>query len=105
MRDNKLGEKLRLRREEKGITLVGLSELTGIHHTYLGRIERGTRYPSATSCVKMAGPLGYDEAELLKMAGYLSPDETDERIAKFKETLKGGIQQAMGTLLDKVDTL
>lgn len=105
MKENNFGEQLKARRKEKGLTLAKLSELTGVHTTHLGRIERGERFPSASVLQKMAAPLGYDERQLLKLAGYLSPDETDDRIDKFKLSLKGEIKTAMSTLMDKVDTL
>ena len=105
MTENKFGERVKARRKEKGLTLVELSELTGVDTSYLGRIEQGKRFPSAQILRKLTEPLGYGEAELLKLAGYLSPDRTDERLAKMKETMKGEIRVAMANLLEKVDTL
>jgi len=105
MRDYNLGVKLRERRKEKGLKLIELSELTGVATSYLGRIEGGKRFPSAHVLQKIAGTLGYGEAELLKLAGYLSPDRTDERLAKMKEAIKGEIKTAMSILAEKVDTL
>ena len=40
---------------------------------YLGRIEGGERFPSAHILRKIAKPLGFNEAELLSLTGYLSP--------------------------------
>ena len=73
MTENKFGERVKARRKEKGLTLVELSELTGVDTSYLGRIEQGKRFPSAQILRKLTEPLGYGEAELLKLAGYLSP--------------------------------
>jgi len=105
MRNENLGQMMRGRRKDKGLTLARLSELTGVDTTYLGRIETGKRFPSAGVLQKMASPLGYDEAEILKLAGYLSPDRTDERVARIRELMKGEIKTAMSNLLEKVDTL
>ena len=105
MRNNKLGHTLRCRRKDKGLTLADLSELSGVNISYLGRIETGKRFPSAVILQKVAKPLEYGEAELLKLAGYLSPDRTDERVTKIKDALKGEIKTAMSNLLEKVDTL
>ena len=105
MRENNFGERLKGRRKEKGLTLVQLGALSGVHISYLGRIETCKRYPSAHILRKLAEPLGFEELGLLKMAGYLSPDRIDDRISKFKETMKGEIRQAMSNLLEKVDTL
>ncbi len=41
--------------------------------SYLGRIERGQRFPSASILQKIARPLGFDENELFTLAGYLPP--------------------------------
>lgn len=100
-----LGERLKARRKEMGLTLAKLSKLTGIHASHLGRIERGERFPSAHVLKKLAEPFGFEDRELLQMAGYLSPDKTDQRIAKFKVSLKGEIKTAMSMLMEKVDTL
>jgi len=100
MRNENLGQMLRGRRKDKGLTLTRLSELTGVDTAYLGRIETGKRFPSATILQKMAEPLGYGESEILKLAGYLSPDGTDERVTKIKEALKGEVKTAMSSLLE-----
>jgi len=105
MRENNFGERLKARRQEKGLTLAELHALSGVDISYLGRIERGKRCPSAYILRKLAEPLGFTEVELLKIAGYLSPDRTDDRISKFKDSMKGEISQAMSNLLEKVDTL
>jgi len=105
MRKNNFGERLKARRKEKGLTLVELEALSGVDRSHLSRIELGKRFPSAYILRKLAEPLGFDERELLTMAGYLSPDKTDNRIAKMKESLRGEISQAMSNLLEKVDTL
>lgn len=105
MRTHKLGESLKARRKDKELTLAELEARSGVDLTYLGRIERGERFPSAHVLQKIAAPLGFGEAELLRIAGYLSPDRTDDRIAKFKESIKGEIRVAMANLMEKVDTL
>lgn len=105
MRDYSLGVKLRERRKQEGLTLTELAELTGVDTSYLGRIETGKRFPSAHILRKLAVPLEYSEPELLKMAGYLSPDKIDERITKMKAAMKGEIKTAMSILAEKVDSL
>ena len=105
MNGNRLGESLKARRKEKGLTLTELEALSGVDTSYLGRIENGKRFPSANILRKLAEPLEFTELELLKLAGYLSHDRTDERIAEFKESMRVEIQTAMNNLLDKVETL
>jgi len=55
------------------LTLQQLAHASGISPSYLGRIERGERFPSGHMLRKMAQPLGSEETELLTLAGYLSP--------------------------------
>ncbi|GAI84561.1 unnamed protein product, partial [marine sediment metagenome] len=54
---------------------------------------------------KLAKPLGFTEMELLKLAGYLASDDTDDRIARIKTDLKGLITRSLATLLEAVDQL
>jgi len=105
MRNTDLGQTLRCRRKDKGLTLTKLDELSGVDKSFLGRIETGKRFPSAGVLQKIAEPLGYGEAEILKLAGYLTPDRIDERVTNIKEALKGEVKTAMSTLLEKVDAL
>ena len=88
-----------------GLTLRPLSELAGVSASYLWRIENGERRPSASVLCRLAKPLGFTELEILKLAGYLLPDKTDERIARFKNEIKGEITLSMTKLLDRVDRL
>ena len=55
------------------MTLGELAAKSGVSSSHLGRIERGERFPSARILRKMTKPLGFDEAELLTHAGFLSP--------------------------------
>ena len=101
----KLGETLKAHREAKGLSRRELSSQSGIHWTYLAKIEKGDRHPSATVLRQLAEPLGFSEAELLKLGGYLSTDQVDDRIAKAKSRLKTEIESAMTDLTKKVDSL
>lgn len=69
---NDLGEVLKLRRVMMPLTLHELSARSGVSPSYLGRIERGDRFPSGRILRKLAEPLGFEETELLALAGYLS---------------------------------
>lgn len=46
--------------------------MSGVSQSYLGRIERWERFPSAHVLRKIAKPLGFEEDELFALAGYLS---------------------------------
>lgn len=68
-----LGRMLKQQRLMIPLTLRKLAAITGISPSYLGRIEKGARFPSASILRRMAKPLGFDESELFALAGYLSP--------------------------------
>ena len=63
---------LKQRRVMLSLTLKDLAALSGISPSYLGRIEKGNRFPSAAILKKMAEPLNFTESELFLLAGYLS---------------------------------
>ena len=69
MRDtNKLGEFLRTRREELGLTQRQLSQKIGVEGSHVAFIESGRRKPSLKLVGRMADTLGVDRQELLVLA-------------------------------------
>jgi len=78
---NDLGRILKQRRVMIPLTLQELAAASGVSASHIGRIERGNRFPSASTLQKIAKPLGFSEAELFTVAGYLGPQPspiTDE---------------------------
>ena len=71
-----LGGILKRRRQSMSLSLRKLSQLSGISPSYLGRLESGERFPSASVLKKIARPLGIEEIELFSLAGYLSPSSS-----------------------------
>ena len=80
-----LGKILKQQRHMIPLTLEKLATISGISPSHLGRIERGERFPSASILQKIAKPLGFEESELLSLAGYLSfqPAGIQERTADY----------------------
>lgn len=78
-----LGELLKSQRVSLSLTLQELAVRSGVSATYLGRIERGERFPSAGILRKVAGPLGLDEYHLFVSAGYMSPDRRGEGLDPY----------------------
>lgn len=72
------------------LTLNELAAGSGVSASYLGRIERGERFPSARILRRITKPLGFDEGELFALAGYLSP----RRITQA-ETMAGGNEKQL----------
>ena len=68
-----LGEAIRRQRVNIPLTVRELATMSGVSPSYLGRIERGERYPSARVLRRIAKPLGLGEDGLFTLAGYLSP--------------------------------
>jgi len=64
---------IRQKRIIKSLTLRELAGRSGISPSYLGRIERGERFPSAGVLKKIAGPLDLNVNEMFTLAGYLPP--------------------------------
>jgi len=71
-----LGRMLKQRRLTIPLTLQELASAAGVSSSHLGRIERGERFPSARILRRIAKPLRMEEAELMSLAGYLSPKQT-----------------------------
>ncbi len=72
VRNSEMGRMLKRQRSMSGFTLQELCKKSGVSASYLARIERGERYPSAAVLRRVAGPLSLGEIELLVSAGYLS---------------------------------
>lgn len=79
-------EFLRAHREEKGYSIRGLAELTGISHTYLSQVETGKRgLPKPEILKKLYKPLGVDYRTLMEKAGYIN-QETEQDTIELIET-------------------
>ncbi len=83
-----LGKIIKQQRITVPLTLQKLTAQSGVSSSHLGRIERGERFPSAHVLRKIAGPLDFEEDELLTLAGYLSPQP--RRIAEEGPGYSGG---------------
>jgi transcriptional regulator with XRE-family HTH domain len=70
--EHNIGKLIKQRRVTIPLTLNELSGMSGVSPSYIGRIERGERFPSAHVLRKIARPLGFQEEELFMLAGFLS---------------------------------
>ena len=69
MQENKkylehFAQRVRVLREEQGISQEKLAERAGLHRTYIGMVERLERNPSLICIYKIANGLGIDVNEL-----------------------------------------
>lgn len=61
-----VGENLRRLRGERGLSQEAFAEKAGIHRTYVGGIERGTRNVTLETLERIAAAFGIEPADLLK---------------------------------------
>ena len=59
-----LGESIRKVRINKGVSQEKLAELSGLHRTYVGAVERGERNISIDNIEKLCNALGVHVKEL-----------------------------------------
>lgn len=60
-----LGNRVRARRRELGMSQEGLGEASGLHRTYVGHLERGEVNPSLLNILKVSAALDIDASELV----------------------------------------
>ena len=60
---------LRVMRLAQGLSQEELAHRAGVHRTYLGSVERGERNVSIDSIERLAGALGIDVGELVRLPG------------------------------------
>jgi transcriptional regulator with XRE-family HTH domain len=63
------GVRMRELRAREGISQDGLANLTDIHPTSIGRLERGGRQPTLTTILRLAHGLGVQPGELVDDLG------------------------------------
>jgi len=88
-----LGQKLRLLREERGLTLKSLGHASGLSPTYLSEIERGKVRPASGALRNVARALGVPVTFLL--------DHGDNRLGAKVKTLRENLGLTQAALAQK----
>jgi transcriptional regulator with XRE-family HTH domain len=88
-----LGQRIRERRLELGITLREFARRVGVSAPYLTDLEAGRRHPGPEVLVRIAEALGLPPAELEALDTRLSPEvrrwvETQPEVARLLRTLQ-----------------
>ena len=60
------GRRLRMLREQRGLSQEALAAVAGLHRTYVGSAERGERNVALLAIDRMARGLGAHPADLLR---------------------------------------
>jgi transcriptional regulator with XRE-family HTH domain len=66
----KLGETVKRLRQAKGISQEQLANLTGLHRTYIGGVERGERNIGLLNLVRIAQALEVTTSKLIEGVDY-----------------------------------
>jgi transcriptional regulator with XRE-family HTH domain len=74
-----LGQAVRDIRGRRGVSQEALADMSKMHRTYLGGIERGERNPSYTNIRRIAAALGVAPSELLRHAEEVEAAARDAR--------------------------
>ncbi|MED4754614.1 helix-turn-helix transcriptional regulator [Brevibacillus choshinensis] len=95
MSDSKqLGEYLRMQRKKKGLTLVELSEKSGVSQPYLSQIENGKGgIPSPDILFKLTKPLGLTHAQLMIKAGHIQLGQFDHEDDILETDYEAGMRE------------
>ena len=64
-----LGEQVRMLRVQRGLSQEELGEKAGLHHTYIGSVERGEKNCSIATLDKLARGLEVSISDLMNFAG------------------------------------
>lgn len=64
--ERQFGLRVRARRRELGMSQEKLAEISGLHRTYIGSLERGERNVALINIARLAAALDIDTADLVK---------------------------------------
>jgi len=92
------GSRIRRLRRLRRMTQEQLGELTGLHVSYIGQLERGQRTPSVKTLDAIAKALQVDPALLVKSAG----DGDDESLVEDLLALVAGASPEQVKLITRI---
>ena len=75
--DNKVGERIRYHRLQRGMSQEKLALMAGINPAFLGHLERGLKSPTMTTLDKIVEALGLSYSEFFDDT--IRPEDTESR--------------------------
>ncbi|MDE6034846.1 MAG: helix-turn-helix domain-containing protein [Ruminococcus sp.] len=75
--DNKVGERIRYHRLQRGMSQEKLALMAGINPAFLGHLERGLKSPTMTTLDKIIDALGLNYSEFFDDT--VHPEDTESR--------------------------
>lgn len=98
---SEVGERIRARRLHLELTLEDLSELSGLHTSYIGQIERGVKKSSLRTVSVLAAALGVLPGKLF--SAVKKPKEASSQ--KLEAATRGSTPKELVLILNTVKTM
>lgn len=103
--ENKLGKAIKMRREELGLSLRDLADLTGLSHSYIDKLEKGIDqrskkpvHPTTDTLIRLQKGLGIPMFTLLDAVEMLNTVSYDDVLMFLNNT-----RHPDGTALTKTE--
>ncbi len=96
---SKLAKTVKAKRDEKGLTLIELSELTGINRVMIGRIEKEDFIPSITQIESLANTLEFDITDMFIEENQFENSFVAMRSEALSDSEKEGVEKLFSMML------
>lgn len=94
----RVGQRLRERREEQGLTREALEELSDVGAHFIGNVERGENLPSLKALLKLANALEVDPAYFFQAPDLPLPRKAGKRERLLRDLVTWGGQAEIKSL-------
>ena len=109
MTNEVFGTRLRAYRKQRGLTIEKLAERVGLSPNYLGDMERGKKFPSMGTFIRLVNVLDISADELLKdeinRAEYLIDAEISEKLKGLTPKQCAAVLKILDSVLESLPDL
>lgn len=98
----KVGERIRRLRKEKGLSQEQLAERSGLHTNYVGQVERGEKNLTLETLEKIVSGLDVSLEELFR---FLGPMERRDAMGEIVELLSERSREDQAMVLEVLKTV